>query len=191
MFNKKKKEEDTVKDQNQAGELQDNTIENQELAEEATEIAEEISIEDKLKKDIEELNDKYLRMFAEFENYKRRTLNERKELLLTAGKDVIVSLLPVLDDLERGLKVSENATDVNSVREGLVLIQSKLNGILGQKGLKEIESIHKEFDTDFHEAITQIPSPTEDLKGKVIDETQKGYTLNDKVIRHSKVVVGA
>jgi molecular chaperone GrpE len=112
-------------------------------------------------------------------------------LLQTAGKDVVVSLLPVLDDFERALKATENTSEVSAVREGVILVQTKLKSILNQKGLKEVESLNTEFDTDKHEAITKIPAPSDDLKGKVVDELEKGYTLNDKVIRFAKVVVGA
>lgn len=194
MFNKKKKEEEPVMDNNVTDETLDNTpTENTEEnnAAEAAEPKEELSVEEKLKNEVAELNDKYLRLFAEFDNFKRRTQKERIELLQTAGKDVVVSLLPVLDDFERALKSTENATDVAPVREGIVLVQTKLKSILSQKGLKEIQSINTAFDTDIHEAITQIPSPTEEQKGKVIDELEKGYTLNDKVVRFAKVVVGA
>jgi len=156
-----------------------------------TEPAEEISAEEKLKLENAALNDKYLRLFAEFDNFKRRTQKERVELLQTAGKDVIISMLPVLDDFDRANKATENATDINAIREGVQLVHSKLKGILVQKGLKEMESINTAFDTDLHEAITKIPAPTDDLKGKVIDELEKGYTLNDKVIRFAKVVVGS
>jgi molecular chaperone GrpE len=192
MFNKKKKEEEEVVSPNVAEQLNENTEANTtEEQAEAVSDAEEVSVEDKLKQEIAELNDKYLRLFAEFDNFKRRTQKERIELLQTAGKDVILSLLPILDDFERGLDTSKNASDVESVREGILLIHSKLKGILEQRGLKEISSVATDFDTDLHEAITQIPSPSEDQKGKVIDEVQKGYTLNDKVIRYAKVVVGA
>jgi len=156
-----------------------------------TEPVEEISAEEKLKLENAALNDKYLRLFAEFDNFKRRTQKERVELLQTAGKDVIISMLPVLDDFDRANKATENATDINAIREGVQLVHSKLKGILVQKGLKEMESINTAFDTDLHEAITKIPAPTDDLKGKVIDELEKGYTLNDKVIRFAKVVVGS
>ncbi|WP_410478900.1 nucleotide exchange factor GrpE [Pedobacter heparinus] len=151
----------------------------------------EISAEEKLQQENAALNDKYLRLFAEFDNYKRRTQKERIELLQTAGKDVIVSLLPVLDDFDRADKAMETAVDINSIREGLKLVHSKLKSILSQKGLKDIESINAVFDTDYHEAITKIPAPDEDMKGKVMDELEKGYTLNDKVIRFAKVVVGS
>lgn len=193
MFNKKKKEEDPVVEQNIAEEaFADTTTENVDAEANVNEsVADEISVEEKLQREIATLNDKYLRLFAEFDNFKRRTQKERIELLQTAGKDIIVSLLPVLDDFERALKATETATEVAPVREGVLLIQSKLKGLLNQKGLKEIESLDTAFNTDLHEAITQIPSPTEDQKGKVLDELEKGYTLNDKVIRFAKVVVGA
>jgi molecular chaperone GrpE len=196
MFNKKKKEEEPVVENNTA-ESAENVSENVENAPAhqnegvAAEPVVELSAEERLQQQVSELNDKYLRLFAEFDNFKRRTQKERVELLQTAGKDIVVSLLPVLDDFERALKATENSTEVGPVREGIVLVQTKLKSILSQKGLKEIESINNAFDTDIHEAITQIPSPTEDLKGKVIDELEKGYTLNDKVVRFAKVVVGA
>jgi molecular chaperone GrpE len=151
----------------------------------------EISAEEKLKQEVAALNDKYLRLFAEFDNYKRRTQKERVELLQTAGKDVIVSLLPILDDFDRANKAIENAVDVAPIKEGVQLVHSKLRSLLVQKGLKDIESINTPFNTDLHEAITKIPAPNDDMKGKVIDELEKGYTLNDKVIRFAKVVVGS
>jgi molecular chaperone GrpE len=157
----------------------------------SAEPVEEKSAEVKLKEEVAALNDKYLRLFAEFDNYKRRTQKERVELLQTAGKDIIISLLPVLDDFDRANKATENATDIEAIREGIVLVHGKLKSILAQKGLKEMESIHTPFDTDNHEAITKIPAATEDMKGKVVDELEKGYTLNDKVIRFAKVVVGS
>lgn len=152
---------------------------------------EEISAEEKLKLENAALNDKYLRLFAEFDNFKRRTQKERVELLQTAGKEVILSMLPVLDDFDRANKATENATEISAIREGIQLVHTKLKSILNQKGLKEMESISTAFDTDLHEAITKVPAPSDDLKGKVIDELEKGYTLNDKVIRFAKVVVGS
>lgn len=153
--------------------------------------AAEVSAEEKLKADLAQANDKYLRLYAEFDNFRRRTSKERVELLQTAGKEVIVSLLPVLDDFERAIKAMEKAGDVNAVKEGVVLVQQKLKNILGGKGLKEMEAKGTAFDADVHEAITNIPAPTDDLKGKVVDELEKGYYLNDKVIRFAKVVVGS
>ena len=202
MFSKKKKNDnqDPELDNNAEGQ-QDNadeqanateeTIGTSESSEEITENTPELSAEEKLQQENAALNDKYIRLFAEFDNYKRRTQKERVELLQTAGKDVIVSLLSVLDDFDRANKAMETATDINSIREGVNLVHSKLKNLLTQKGLKEIESINNAFDTDFHEAITKIPAPAEEMKGKVIDELEKGYTLNDKVIRFAKVVVGS
>ena len=151
----------------------------------------EVSAEMKLKEDLALANDKYLRLYAEFDNYKRRTTKERSELLQTAGKEVIVSMLTILDDFERAAKAMKTSTDVNAVKEGVALVQSKLKGILTQKGLKEMETKGTTFDADIHEAITSIPAPTDDLKGKIVDELEKGYYLNDKVVRFAKVIVGA
>ncbi len=146
--------------------------------------------EDKLKAEVANWNDKYIRLYAEFDNFKRRTLKERLELIQTANKDVVISLLPVLDDFDRAIKSIETASDITSVKEGVALIQHKLKGILSQKGLKEMESKGKTFDADLHEGITNVPTEEENLKGKVIDELEKGYFLNDKVIRFAKVVIG-
>ncbi|MDB5119695.1 MAG: GrpE protein [Sphingobacteriales bacterium] len=164
---------------------------NQVIDEEEAPIVEGPSEIDKLKAELAESNNKYVRLYAEFDNYKRRTSKERTELLQTAGKDIIASLLPVVDDFERALNSMETATDINSVKEGINLIQQKLNNLLSQRGLKPMETKGLPFDADLHEAITSIPAPTDDLKGKVVDELEKGYTLNDKVIRFAKVVVGA
>ena len=151
----------------------------------------EVSETERLKAEVTQLNDKYLRLYAEFDNYKRRTTNERRELLQTAGKDVIASLLPILDDFERAAKAMENTTEVKAVKEGVELVHHKLTALLAQKGLKAMPSIGQPFDADIHEAITSIPAPTPDLKGKIVDEVEKGYMLNDKVIRFAKVIVGA
>ncbi|MET0574131.1 MAG: nucleotide exchange factor GrpE [Pedobacter agri] len=193
MFNKKKnndKEENIMNPENTSENAAEN-VENTDAEVNETEKAPELSAEDKLQAEVQQLNDKYLRLYAEFDNYKRRTQKERVELLQTAGKDVIVSLLPVLDDFDRALKAMETAADVAPVKEGILLVSTKLKNTLAQKGLKDVESINQPFDTDFHEAITNIPAPSDDLKGKVIDEVEKGYTLNDNVIRFAKVVVGA
>ena len=197
MFNKKKKDEEPVIENNTAEETAENVKDSAEnTAEQANnetsgEPAVELSAEEKLQQQVAELNDKYLRLFAEFDNFIRRTQKERIELLQTAGKDIVISLLPVLDDFDRATKAIETATDINPIREGVALVHSKLKSILAQKGLKEIESNNSVCDTDNHEAITKIPAPNEELKGKVIDELEKGYTLNDKVIRFAKVVVGS
>ena len=152
---------------------------------------EQISDEEKFKAEASEWQNKYLRLYAEFDNFKRRTSKERLELLQIAGKDVIVDLLPVLDDFERAQKSIEKATDIEAVKEGVKLVHHKLKNVLNNKGLKEMTSIGAEFDADVHEGITNIPAPSDDLKGKVVDELEKGYYLNDKVIRFAKVIIGA
>lgn len=136
------------------------------------------------------LYDKHLRLLSEFDNYRKRTTKERSDLLKTAGEDVILSLLPVLDDLDRAVRSTLGTQDITAIKEGIQLIINKLNNTLAQKGLQAIEAVGQDFDTDLHEAITDVPAPSEELKGKVIDETEKGYMLGNKVIRYSKVVVG-
>ncbi len=144
----------------------------------------------KLKSELQEQKDKYLRLFAEFDNFKRRNAKERIELIQTAGKEVITSMLDVLDDCERAEKQLQSATDLSQIKEGVQLVFNKLRTTLQSKGLKPMESINTEFDVEKHEAITEIPAPTPDLKGKVVDEVTKGYYLNDKLIRFAKVIVG-
>lgn len=145
---------------------------------------------DKLQLNITEQKDKYLRLMAEFENYKRRTSKERIELIQTAGKDILVSLLDVLDDVERAEKQLNSSDETAIQKEGIQLVFNKIKSTLYSKGIKPMESIQHEFDVEKHEAITEIPAPTKELIGKVIDEVQKGYYLNDKLIRFAKVVVG-
>lgn len=145
---------------------------------------------EELKAQVEEQKDRYLRLSAEFDNYRKRTLKERSDMLKTANGDTLSGMLPVLDDLERAMQSMEKATDVAAVREGVVLIYNKLQEFLKNKGIVEIDAMNQVFDTDLHEAITKIPAPTEDLKGKVVDVIQKGYKIDTKVIRYAKVVVG-
>ena len=139
---------------------------------------------------IEEQKDKHLRLQAEFDNYRKRTMKEKAELILNGGEKSISSILPIVDDFERALKNMETAEDVAAVRQGVELIYNKFMTVLGQNGVKIIETKELPLDTDFHEAIAVIPAPIEELKGKILDCVQTGYTLNDKVIRHAKVVVG-
>lgn len=153
--------------------------------------------EDPAKKEIEELtakyndiNDKYIRLSAEFDNYRKRTLKEKTDLIKTAGGDTLSSMLPVVDDFERALQSIENATDVVAVKEGVALIYNKFKEFLKNKGIAEIDALNQEFNTDFHEALTKIPAPEESMKGKVVDVIQKGYKIEDKVIRFAKVVIG-
>ncbi|WP_295716374.1 nucleotide exchange factor GrpE [Mucilaginibacter sp.] len=198
MLKKKKKENmDTPENINEP--TQENLAEEEQLKAQQTETVEAVeadevaspSAEDKLKDELAQANDKYLRLYAEFDNFRRRTQKERAEARETEGKDLIIALLPVLDDFERAQRAMEKATEVAPVKEGVTLIQNKLKNILTQKGLTEMVSIGTPFDADLQEAITNIPAPTDDLKGKVIDEMEKGYYLKDRVIRFAKVIVGA
>jgi molecular chaperone GrpE len=152
-------------------------------------VADEPEME-KLKAELEESKDKYLRKVAEFENFKRRNAKERIELMQTAGKEVIAELLDVLDDCDRAQKQLELSEEVKEIKEGVMLVFNKLRSSLQSKGLKTMETVNQEFNPDLHEAITEIPAPSEELKGKIIDQVIKGYYLNDKIIRHAKVVVG-
>lgn len=145
---------------------------------------------EKLRGELEDWKDKYVRLAADFDNFRRRTAKERLELIQTAGKDVIVDLLDVLDDADRAQKQLETTEDIQQIREGVTLVFNKLRSMLQSKGLKQMETIGKDFDVDLHDAITEVPAPAENLKGKVIDEVAKGYYLKDKIIRHAKVVVG-
>jgi len=149
------------------------------------------SAADVLKEELATANDRYLRLYAEFDNFRRRTVKEREEARKMEGKDLMVALLPVLDDFDRALRSMDGASDVAPVKEGVELIQNKLKNTLTQKGLKPMDSIGNPFDPELHEAITNIPAPTEEWKGKVIDEMEKGYMLNDKVVRFAKVIVGS
>lgn len=144
----------------------------------------------KLAEELSEANNKYLRLYAEFENYKRRVAKERIELIQTAGKDILSNLLPVIDDFDRALKAMETATDVAPIKEGIALVSHKLKNTLAQQGLKEMDSVGRPFDAELQEAITSIPAPSDDKKGIVIDEIEKGYYLHDNVLRHAKVIVG-
>ena len=137
-----------------------------------------------------EMNDRYLRLSAEFDNYRKRTLRERMEMTKTAAESVMLSILPVIDDFERAMHSIEMGMDFEATKDGILLIYNKFNDFNKQNGISEIEAVGKAFDTDLHEALTKIPAPTEEMKGKIVDVIQKGYYLNDKVIRFAKVVVG-
>lgn len=152
--------------------------------------SEEISVEEQLRQEVAELKDKYVRLMAEFENFKRRTARERIDNMKTAGQDIIKDLLPVLDDLHRAENALASSSDIEAVKEGFFLIKDKLLKNLAHKGLQPMESIGELFNADTHEAVTEIPAPSEDMKGKIIDEVEKGYMLNEKIIRYAKVVVG-
>ena len=190
----KKEEQKEQKEQQESQETANAQVETDTENEVNQETEKELSVEEQLdaaKKEIEELNDKLLRKIAEFDNYRKRTLKEKTELILNGGEKTIVAILPVIDDMERALKNMQNADNVTAVLEGVELIYKKFMDILGKQGVSVIETKDADFDVDIHEAIAQLPAPTEELKGKVMDCTLTGYKLNDKVIRHAQVVVGS
>ena len=172
--------------------VNDEEIEQQEeQAQDSKEETQELSAEEQAIAKYNEINDKYLRLYSDFENFRKRTQKEKVELYKTAGEDVISAILPVIDDFERAQKAMKESDDIQGVKDGIKLIHDKLANTLKQKGLEETKSaINKDFDIEYHEAITQIPAPSKKLVGKVIDEVEKGYQLNGKVIRFTKVVVG-
>jgi molecular chaperone GrpE len=193
---KKETKEEVAEEQVTAQENTEETTEEvtAESNNEEQEAGPEISTEEKkineLTAQVSELNDRYLRLTAEYDNYRKRTLKERMELIKSAGEGLLKGLLPVVDDFDRAIAHLSEASDLNAVKEGIHLIYNKFQEYLKQNGVTEIEAKEKAFDTDLHEAITKIPAPTEDMKGKVMDCVEKGYMLNDKIMRFSKVVVG-
>lgn len=162
---------------------------NEGAEEKAEETVEEIDPVAQLEEEKKELQDKYIRLYSEFENYRRRTARENIELRQQAAKDLIFDLLPIIDDFERGLDVIKKSESTESLAEGVELIYNKFKGILEKKGVKPMNSKETEFDPELHEALTKMPAPDKKLKGKVLDEIEKGYLLHDKVLRHAKVVV--
>lgn len=154
-------------------------------------LAQEMSKEDNWKAKYEEMNDKYLRLYSEFDNFRKRSARERVDFAKTAASDIFTAILPILDDFDRASKAMEATTDVEVVKEGMSLIHNKLFSLMQQKGLEPMESAGMVFDSELHEAITSIPGPDESMKGKVVDVLEKGYSLNGKVIRFAKVVVGS
>lgn len=198
MDPKEKKTKEEEMDVEPSETMSDEENQEQEIVNEQQGTADDSSnCEQELEKQVEELNqqledqkDKYLRLSAEFDNYRKRTIREKAELILNGSEKSIMSLLPVVDDLERAIKTMEKSTDVDAVKQGVELIYHKFLSALSQNGVKVIETNDKSLDTDYHEAIAVIPAPCDDSKGKVLDCVQTGYTMNDKVIRHAKVVVG-
>jgi len=173
--------------------VQDEELESMEeqQVEETQEEVIKLTTEEELEIQVKEATDKYLRLYSEFDNFRKRTQKEKIELYKTAGEGVITAILPVLDDFERAQKAMEKSDDIKDVKDGVKLIHDKMVSILKQKGLEEVESsVGKPFDIEFHEAITQIPAPSKKEKGKVLDVVEKGYELNGKVIRFTKVVIG-
>lgn len=190
---KENNQEEELKTQATPNECDEETVGQETSQENEAPLTEEEKLAQELEKaneQIEEQKDKYLRLSAEFDNYRKRTMKEKAELILNGGEKSISSILPIVDDFERALKNMETATDVAAVKEGVELIYNKFMSVLGQNGIKVIETKEQPLDTDYHEAIAVIPAPNEALKGKILDCVQTGYILNDKVIRHAKVVVG-
>jgi len=190
---KKENQEDLIEENVTAAENSEETnqdVTSESEVEEKEELSsDELKIEELTGK-LSDLNDKYLRLSAEYDNYRKRTLKERMELTKSAGESLLRALLPVVDDFDRAVSHLNDASDLDAVKKGIDLIYNKFQEFLKQNGVKEIDAKEKDFDTDLHEAITKIPAPTEEMKGKVIDCIEKGYMLNDKVMRFSKVVVG-
>ena len=190
---KENNQEEELKTQATPNECDEETVGQETSQENEAPLTEEEKLAQELEKaneQIEEQKDKYLRLSAELDNYRKRTMKEKAELILNGGEKSISSILPIVDDFERALKNMETATDVAAVKEGVELIYNKFMSVLGQNGVKVIETKEQPLDTDYHEAIAVIPAPNEALKGKILDCVQTGYILNDKVIRHAKVVVG-
>ena len=175
------------------GAEQENASAQAEDSQEQESAPEEETAESKLAKseaEVADLKDRLLRQMAEFDNYRKRTMKEKAEIILNGSAGVVTDILPVIDDLERAISNSAKSEDFNALKEGIELIYNKLMHILEQKGLQKISPKNEPFDTDFHEAIAMIPAPSEELKGKVLDCAIDGYKLNDKVLRHAKVAVG-
>lgn len=195
MKENKEMNEEQVTDKAQEKQEQQETQAEENTAQQSDEQAgEEAPKEEKKEKTdaekLQDMEDKYLRLVAEYDNYRKRTLREKMELTKSAGADILVNLLPIKDDFERALSHLDSASDLDAVKEGIDLIFTKFSEFLKQRGVKEIEAKEQPFDTDVHEAVTKIPAPSEELKGKVVDVIEKGYTIQDKVIRFAKVVVG-
>jgi molecular chaperone GrpE len=184
----KKKEKERIASEDQQGQNGEATDNPQEQAKKQQEQANKQQEQADMQA---EANDRFLRLFSEFDNYRKRTAKERLEFAKTASSDIITALLPVLDDLERACQLESKGAEDATPSEGLVLILNKFKAILRQKGVEEIPSIGQPFDTDLHEAITHVPASGKDQKGKIVDEVQKGYKLNGKVIRYSRVVVAS
>ena len=186
-------EEELLKEEERQTQDTEKAPETEAQAEDKEETPKELTVEEQLEKareEISELNDSLLRKMAEFDNYRKRTLKEKTELILNGGEKTITAILPVLDDMERAMKNMQTATDVAAVLEGVELIYKKFISILEHQGVKAIDTKDADFNVDLHEAIAQLPAPSDEMKGKIIDCTLTGYTMNEKVIRHAQVVVG-
>lgn len=172
-------------------EIEQDNVQEGNIPQQENATAQDIEGTAQLETQLAEQKEKYIRLMAEFENYKKRTSAEKLDMIQTAGKDILVAMLEVLDDMDRAEKQMEQDNDVHHVVEGVQLVFNKFRNLMTAKGVKPVESIGQDFDTELHEAIANVPAPSPDLAGKVIDEVQKGYTLNDKLVRFPKVVVGS
>jgi len=199
MVKKSEKSEELKKQQDNKSQVQEEVTEEQVSREAGEEVDQEVEEEEEEEEEqkeptaeekLAELQDKYLRLTAEYDNFRKRTLKEKIELQKSANVELLSALLPVADDFDRALQSVDEAKDIEAVKEGLKLIFGKFQSFLNQQGVKEINAKNKDFDTDLHEAITKIPAPEKKLKGKVVDVIQKGYFLNDRILRYSKVVIG-
>lgn len=191
------KSKENPKEEKDQGQVIPESQDIQDVQEQEDSIDEPLTKEEELEREIEQLKaqiednkDKHLRLSAEFDNYRKRTIKEKAELILNGGEKSITSFLPIIDDLERAIKTTETSTDVAAIREGVELIYHKFITALMQNGVKMIETTDLPLDTDYHEAIAVIPAPSVEQKGKILDTVQTGYIMNDKVVRHAKVVVG-
>ncbi|MGH1335456.1 MAG: nucleotide exchange factor GrpE [Aureispira sp.] len=187
--------EETVEPTTEAQEAAtEETVEEVEAVEEPQVIEEDnnskLSDKERLEKELGEMKDKYLRIFAEFDNYRKRTIKERQDIIKLASRDALSAVLPAVNDFERAIKIAQSEDNEETVPEGIVLVYNKLFKSLEQQGIKQMVTDGQDFDSELHEALTKIPAPTEELKGKIIDTIENGYYLNDKIIRHAKVVVG-
>lgn len=183
----------SAEEQNKSNELEQELNEaqnNVEQSQSEEQVNEELSAEERCQAELAEMKDKYLRQVADFDNFRKRNAKERLELVQTAGKDIITDLLEIIDDMDRAADQMEKSDDLAQIKSGTALVFNKFKRILEQKGLKSMDTKNADFDVAYHEAITEIPAPAPEMVGKVIDELQKGYFLNDKIIRHAKVVVG-
>lgn len=171
--------------------IQDSSAQNEsEITENIEELDDSMDELEKVQAELAEQKDKFVRLYSEFENFRRRSAKEKIELISNASDQMISDLLPVLDDFERAIANNEKVDDADAIKEGINLVYQKFAAILKAKGLKEIDALNQPFDVDFHEAITKIPAPSEELKNSVVDVVEKGYTINEKIIRYSKVVIG-
>jgi molecular chaperone GrpE len=191
-----RKQENTGTKPNNKEEMPEESIENTQFSDEEDYGSNEqkaISIETLLGESLNklaDLQDRYMRLSAEFDNYRKRTLKEKSDLIQSAGSDFLLKILPVMDNFERALKILDEASDMDAVKEGIHLIYNNFKDFLNQQGLREIEALNKDFDLDVHEAVGKTPASDENMKGKIVDVVQKGYSLKDKVIRYSKVIIG-